>query len=127
MFELHQVTPAIPCGSLKTQIVFYRAVLGFRVVFETDTYAFMRRDKIAVRLQEVAAGVDLSVPDRQQSFYVDVQGLYALHEDLKVQLGSLPKGRVRPPFAQQYGQREFHVTDEDCTTVIFGETATSSF
>lgn len=107
--------------------MFYRAVLGFRVVFETDTYAFMRRDKIAVRLQEVAAGVDLSVPDRQQSFYVDVQGLYALHEDLKVQLESLPKGRVRPPFAQQYGQREFHVTDEDCTTVIFGETATSSF
>ena len=41
-------------------------------------------------------------------------------------LGALPKGRVRPPFTQDYGQREFHVADEDCTLVMFGETVTST-
>lgn len=125
MFELHQVTPVIPCTSLKTQIVFYRAVLGFRLIFETDDYAFMRRDRVSIRLQQVKPGVDLGTPDRQQSFYVDVKGLDALYENLKLELGSLPKGRVRPPFKHAMGQQEFHVRDEDCTTVIFGETETA--
>jgi hypothetical protein len=33
----------------------------------------------------------------------------------------LPDGRVRAPFDQPYGQREFHVLDEDGTLVFFGE------
>lgn len=125
VFELHQITPVVPCTSLKSQVIFYRGVLGFRLVFEAETYAFMRRDKVSIRLQEVRPGVDLGGPDRQQSVYIDVQGLDPLFESLKVPLGNLPKGRVRVPFAHEFGHREFHVRDEDCTTVIFGETETS--
>lgn len=124
-FQLHQITPVIPCTSLKTQVVFYRGVLGFQLVFEADTYAFMRRDKVSVRLQEVKPGVDLANPDRQQSVFIDVKGLDAFHESLKVPLGNLPKGRVRAPFAHQLGHREFHVRDEDCTTIVFGEVGAS--
>ena len=39
-------------------------------------------------------------------------------------LSKLPVGRVRATFNQDYGQREFHVSDEDCTLTFFGEAVT---
>ncbi|MEZ5932957.1 MAG: VOC family protein [Alphaproteobacteria bacterium] len=119
--RLHQITPFVPCTSLRRQIGFYRDILGFSVGFQADNYAFLRRDDVAVRLVEVDASVDLSHPERQGSFYIDVRDIDALYADLEPRLRSLPKDRVRAPFDQDYGQREFHVSDEDCTLVFFGE------
>jgi len=118
---LKQITPFVPCTSLERQIEFYRDRLGFTVGFKADNYAFLRRDAVAVRLVEVSPEVDLSHPEREGSFYIDVEGIDALYRSMEPQLSSLPEGRVRPPFDQDYGQREFHVADEDCTLVFFGE------
>ena len=118
---LKQITPFVPCPVLERQIAFYRDTLGFTVGFQADNYAFLRRDAAAVRLIEVSPEVDLAHPERQGSFYIDVEGIDALYHSMKPQLSSLPAGRVRPPFNQDYGQREFHVADEDCTLVVSGE------
>ena len=119
--KLKQITPFVPCTSLGAQLAFYRDVLGFQVGFEADTFAFLQRDGVAIRLVEVWSGVDLTHPEREGSFYIDVDGLDALYAALKPKLDALPDGRVRAPFDQPYGQREFHVSDEDCTLVFFGE------
>lgn len=119
--RLHQITPFVPCTSLERQIGFYRDVLGFTVGFQADNYAFLKRDDVAVRLVEVSGHVDLSHPEREGSFYIDVQDIDALYEALEPELQKLPPARVRAPFDQDYGQREFHVADEDCTLVFFGE------
>ncbi|MEL7164188.1 MAG: VOC family protein [Pseudomonadota bacterium] len=111
----------MPCTSLTRQVDFYRDFLGFEMTFEADGYAFLRRDEIAVRLLEVDPSVDLSHPERQGSFYVDVQGLDEVYAHMKPMLDTLEPGRVRAPFDQDYGQREFHVIDEDCTLIFFGE------
>ena len=116
-----QITPFVPCTSLAAQIAFYRDVLGFELAFEAENYAFLRRDAVAIRLVEVWDGVDLGHPERENSFYVDVSGIDALYAALEPALSALPEGRVRAPFNQDYGQREFHVADEDCTLVFFGE------
>lgn len=118
---LTQITPFVPCTSLDAQIGFYRDVLGFSVGFRADNYAFLRRDSVAVRLVEVFDQVDLSHPERENSFYIDVTGVDALYASMKPALDRLPDTRVRAPFNQDYGQREFHVADEDCTLVFFGE------
>lgn len=120
--ELTQITPFVPCTVLGVQIEFYRDVLGFTLGFQAEGYAFLHRDKVAVRLVQVSDDVDLHNPERQGSFYIDVKGVDALYAGLKPALEVLPKGRVRAPFDQPYGQREFHVADEDCTLVFFGET-----
>lgn len=65
--------------------------------------------------------MDTHDPKHQQSCYIDVLGLDALYEELKPNLDKLPSGRVRAPFDQSYGQREFHVIDEDALLVFFGE------
>lgn len=123
--KLAQITPFVPCTSLDRQIDFYVGCLGFSVGFQADNYAFLRRDDVAVRLVEVDPDVDLSNPNRQNSFYIDVNDLDGLFESLRPALDRLPPGRVRKPFNQDYGQREFHVIDEDCTLVFFGEPVVS--
>ena len=119
--RLTQITPFVMCSQLQRQIAFYRDILGFELGFQADNYAFLRRGAVAVRLLEAGPGVDLSAPERENSFYIDVEGLDALYQDLKPALDTLPDGRVRAPFDQPYGQREFHVADEDCTLIFFGE------
>lgn len=119
--RLTQITPFVPCTVLGEQIAFYRDILGFSVGFSAENYAFLRRDDVAIRLVEVDSTVDLRNPERQGSFYIDVEGVDALYESMEPSLSGLPEGRVRAPFDQDYGQREFHVIDEDCTLVFFGE------
>lgn len=119
--KLHQITPFVPCTRLQKQIAFYRDRLGFEVGFSADNYAFLRRDDVAVRLVEVSDSVDLNHPERQGSFYIDVNEIDALYAQMEPRLADLPAGRVRAPFNQDYGQREFHVIDEDCTLIFFGE------
>ena len=119
--ECKQITPFVPCTRLAAQITFYRDVLGFTVAFMAQSYAFLRRDAVVIRLVEVSPEVDLSHPEREGSFYIDVDGIDALYAALKPALDRLPEGRVRAPFDQPYGQREFHVADEDCTLVFFGD------
>ena len=119
--RMHQITPFVPCSDLDRQIRFYKEMLGFKVGFHADNYAFLRRDDIAIRLVEVDDTIDLSHPEREQSFYIDVHQVDALYESMAADLEKLPAGRVRAPFNQDYGQREFHVIDEDCTLIFFGE------
>ncbi|MBV7409845.1 VOC family protein [Maritimibacter sp. DP1N21-5] len=119
--RLTQITPFVPCTSLARQIAFYRDMLGFEVGYQAENYAFLKRDSVALRLVEVGPGVDLGNPEREGSFYIDVDGIDSLYADLAPRLAQLPAGRVRAPFDQDYGQREFHVADEDCTLVFFGE------
>jgi uncharacterized protein YfaP (DUF2135 family) len=49
----------------------------------------------------------------------------ALYETMKPALDLLPKARVRVPFDQPYGQREFHVIDEDGAMAMFGQAIVS--
>ena len=120
--RLTQITPFVPCTSLEKQVAFYRDVLGFEVGHLAEgMYAFMRRDEVAIRLVQVSDDVDLHHPERQSSFYIDVQGINAVWLEMQPRLSALAEGRVRAPFDQDYGQREFHVADEDCTLIFFGE------
>jgi hypothetical protein len=75
----------------------------------------------AIRLIEVWPEIDLHDERRQNSCYIDVDGLEDLYADLKPGLDRLPEGRVRAHFDQDYGQREFHVIDEDACLIFFGE------
>lgn len=120
MPEMRQITPFVPCTRIDDGIRFFETVLGFTCTFSAENYAFLRRDAAAVRLVEVGPEVDLSDERRETSFYIDVVGIDDLYVELKPALDELPDGHVRPPFDQDYGQREFHVIYE-ATLIFFGE------
>ncbi|MGR3711695.1 MAG: VOC family protein [Shimia sp.] len=119
--RLKQITPFVPCSNLGRQSAFYQDVLGFEVGFLAENYAFLRRDAGAIRLVEVSADVDLSAPERESSFYIDVDDTDAVYAEMAPRLAALDQARVRPPFDQPYRHREFHLADEDCTLAFFGE------
>ena len=120
---LAQITPFVLCSDLERQIAFYRDVLGFTLGFKADNYAFLRCDSVAVRLLEVNPDETPPIRDRENSFYIDVHGIDAVYQKMKPMLDGLAQERVRAPFDQPYGQREFHVHDEDGTLVFFGESS----
>lgn len=118
---LKQITPIVPVADITKSIAFFEEYLRFKVGFEMDGYAYLHRDEVAIRLVNAGEGVDTHDPARQLSCYIDVVGVDALYEELKAKLETLPEGRVRAPFDQSYGQREFHVIDEDSLLIFFGE------
>ena len=119
--HLKQITPMVPVADLERAIAFFQTSLGFIATVKMDGYAYLTRDSIAIRLIQTAPGTDTHDPKRQQSCYIDVEGLDGLYAELKPNLDKLPPGRVRAPFTQSYGQREFHVIDEDSLLIFFGE------
>ena len=121
MARMQRITPFVLTSSLDKAIGFFGDVLGFSCGYRADNYAFVSRDDVAIRLIEVGPEIDLTDERRENSCYIDVDGLDDLYAELKPRLDALPEGRVRPPFDQDYGQREFHVTDEDACLIFFGE------
>lgn len=116
------ITPVVPVSDLGLAVDFYTGVLGFKVQVQDDGYAYIVRDDIALRLLTATEGS----PIGQQSCYICVRDLDGLYEQMRPSLEQLPEGRVRAPFDQPYGQREFHVIDEDSLLIYFGEPVTRS-
>ena len=114
------VTPFVRCSDLGAQVAFYQRCLGFKMTYQADNYAFLRHGGAGLRLLECPANADGTALGHNQSFYIDVADIDALYAQLKPALDLLPDGRVRAPFDQPYGQREFHVLDEDGALVFFG-------
>ena len=119
--RLCSISPIVPVTDLARSIAFFTDVLGFTLGFRADNHAYLSRDAIAIRLVGAAPGTDLSDPRRQQACYIDVEGIDALYASMRTALDKLPPGRVRAPFDQDYGMREFHVIDEDALLIFFGE------
>ncbi len=118
---LKQITPIVPVANLSRSIEFFTKILRFDVGFEQEGYAYIHRDNVGLSLINAAPDVDTHDSARQQSCYIDVDNLDELYDELRPGLETLPPERLREPFDQSYGQREFHVIDEDSLLIFFGE------
>ena len=118
---LKRITPIGPVSDLQKSMRFFCEVLGFHVGFESEGYAYVRRDDVGIRLVKAAPGVDIHAPSRELSCYIDVENLDEVYQAMKPNLDLLPGNRVRAPFDQHNGQREVHVIDEDSLLMFFGE------
>ena len=98
---------------------FYQHYLQFEVGVSMEGYAYIVRDDIAIRLLEVESGSPEG--PGEQACYICVKDIDALYQQLEPNLSKLTKGQVRAPIDQPYGQREFHVKDEDSMRIFFGE------
>lgn len=118
-YEIKQITPFVTVSALKASIAFYTDFLGFACGFSAENYAYIHRDGVGLRLIEAPQEAAKYTPE--QACYIDVSGIDELYAGLSPRLNGLPQGRVRPPFDQDYGQREFHVKDPDGFLIFFGE------
>ncbi len=121
MARLHDITPLAPVTDMIDAVAFFRDVLEFEThVVNTDFgYAYLKRDDAAIRL--IRAKGDMTSPERQQGYYIDVDDVDALHSELKKNLSALPETHHQPPSDTDYGQREFVVVYE-ALMLVFGQT-----
>jgi predicted enzyme related to lactoylglutathione lyase len=118
--KMKQLTPFLPVRDVDASARFYEHVLGFHCTKRLEGYAHLMRDEVGIRLVSAAADKDMDSPDSQVHIYVDVEDVDELYKKLEEKLSELPASRLRPLFNTTYGQREFHVIDDDVTLISFG-------
>ncbi|MCX6316881.1 MAG: hypothetical protein NTW29_06305 [Bacteroidetes bacterium] len=103
------LSPMIPSYDLKETGLFFKEVLGFSPVMDTDTYAIYQKDNLTIHI--LRAGEDIG----QMDFYLaidDVDGLWASIKDKVTGL------KVRAPFDRDYGMRELHIEVPHTKTLL---------
>lgn len=113
----------VPVRDVSATMDFYADILGFerRMISDDETFAIVVHGDAAIHFVKASGEASLSATANHISIYLWVRKIDALYERLRTGLGSLPEGRVRPPFDQPYGMREFHVKDPDGCLLLFGE------
>ncbi len=106
-------------------LAFYCEGLGFVAAgyAEGDGFVTLRRGEAALHLLQSDDAASLQATANHISLHIPVKDLDRLFERLRPFLETLPKGSLRPPFEQPYGQREFHIKDPDSCLLFFAETA----
>lgn len=125
--RLEGISPIVPVADEAASIRFYVDVLGFELRHHDAEkgYALLARDAAGLTLLGGADAAALHATATNISAYIWVKDLAALWDELAPKLNTLPEGRLRAPFVQAYGMREFHVKDPDGFLIFFGEDADS--
>jgi len=111
----------VPVRDIAATMDFYAGTLGFERRVEEPGFAIAVRGEAAIHFVATDDPEALKATATHISVYLWVRGVDALWARLRPVLESLPEGRVRPPFDQPYGMREFHVKDPDGCLLFFGE------
>lgn len=103
------VSPMLAVRDIDAACHFMETCLGFETAVRIEGYAFCHSDGVSVRFINAAEDADMDDSARQVAIYIDVDDVDTLYWRHKRALDALPEGQFRPPFDQDYGQREFHV------------------
>lgn len=120
---LQSSAPIVPVRDIEDSLAFYEGRLGFRRLYVASdkSSAEVARDGAQIMLVACDDAETLAVTATNMSVYVRVRDMAGLWADLAPRLSDLPSARLRPPFEQSYGMREFHVKDPDGFLLFFGE------
>ncbi|MEL6197911.1 MAG: VOC family protein [Pseudomonadota bacterium] len=120
---LSGIAPIVPVHNVAASLRFYVDRLGFAVIQSNpdSSAALIERGSVRLMLLRVAQKRALEATREYLSAYVWVADVDALYAELSPRLADLPDYRVRPPFTQPYGAREFHVKDPDGFLLFFAE------
>ena len=113
----------VPVRDIARTMDFYADLLGFerRMVADDQSFAIAVHGDAAIHFIACDDEEALKATANNISIYLWVREVDQLYRDLKAKLDQLPEGRVRAPFDQPYGMREFHVKDPDGCLLFFGE------
>jgi catechol 2,3-dioxygenase-like lactoylglutathione lyase family enzyme len=121
--RLEDAVSLVPVRDIERTAEFYEQTLGFRVHFMRDdkSFAIIKREGAAIHFLRTDDSEVLRATANNIAIYIWVKGLDELYSQLEPHLSALPAGRVRRPFDQDYGVREFHVKDPDGCLLFFAE------
>ncbi len=117
----------VPVRDVEASVDFYADTLGFerRFVSDDKSFAIVVHGDAALHFLRADDDASLNATANHISVYLWVKGVDDLYEAYRPKLDALDEGRVRAPFTQPYGMREFHVKDPDGCLLFFGENVSS--
>jgi catechol 2,3-dioxygenase-like lactoylglutathione lyase family enzyme len=121
MSNFIQATPFMVVENLERAVSFFTNILGFKVPYRVDNYAYVQREAAAFRILEQQGPEGAPPGNRRYAYYIDVRDVDSLYAELKPKLDTLPKGDVYGPVNQPYGQRELLVLAPDGNLLAFGQ------
>jgi catechol 2,3-dioxygenase-like lactoylglutathione lyase family enzyme len=114
--NFYQITPFIHVPNLDAAVTFFED-LGFKASFRQSNYAYVQRERVAVRLLENKIAAD----NRGYAYYVDVRDVDALYAEFAPVLAAKPHYLGFGLENQDYGQREFGLKAPDGNLLVFGQ------
>ena len=119
--RIEGVSPNIPVRDVEESLRFYRDVLGFEPEVGNPDYGYvlMRRGALMIALGQTDQPNALAATSNNIQAQIWVEDLDGLWAEWAPRLANLPEGRVRAPFEQSYGTREFHLKDPDGFLMLF--------
>lgn len=116
-----RITPFIHVPDIAAAVTFFES-LGFTTYFRFEDYAYVQRETAGVRLLQNHGDDGAPPGNRRFAYYIDVEDIDALYQELKPVLDAMPKGDVHGPADKPYNQRELCVLAPDGNLLVFGQT-----
>lgn len=110
MYKAKYLSPMIPSFQMKETVRFFKDILGFSPVMETETYAVYQKNNLTIHI--LRAGEDIG----QMEFYLEVDNIDGLWASIKEKVKGL---KLREPFNREYGMREVHIEIPQTKTLLF--------
>jgi len=104
------LSPMIPSFNIEETVRFFKDILGFFPIIDTENYAIYKKDNLTIHI--LRAGQEIG----QMEFYLEVDNVDKLWFQIKDKLNGL---KVREPFNQDYGMREIHIGIPQTNTLLF--------
>lgn len=115
-----RITPFIHVPDIDAAVTFFER-LGFTAYFRANDYAYVQRECAGVRLLQNCGDDGAPPGNRRFSYYIDVEDIEALYQELKPVLDTMPPADVHGPADKPYGQRELCVLAPDGNLLVFGQ------
>lgn len=110
MYKALYLSPMIPSYNIEETALFFKELLGFSAVLDSETYSIYQKDNLTIHI--LRAGQDIG----QMEFYLEVDNIDKLWSEIKDKLQGV---KVREPFNQAYGMREIHIGVPQTNTLLF--------
>lgn len=115
-----RITPFMHVPDVDAAVEFFED-FGFKAYVRFSDYAYVQRECVGVRLLKNHDVDGAPAGNRRFAYYIDVEDVEALFQELKPKLDQMPAGDVHGPADKPYGQRELCVLAPDGNLLVFGQ------
>ncbi len=109
-YQALYLSPMIPSFNLKETVNFFKSVLDFTPIMDTETYAVYQKNNLTIHI--LRAGEHIG----EMEFYLEVDNVDNVWASIKDKVKGL---KVKEPFDREYGMREIHIEVPHTKTLLF--------
>lgn len=110
MYKAKFISPMIPSHDMKKTAAFFKDILSFESVMDTDSYSICKKDNLTIHI--LPAGENIG----EMEFYLEVDDVDGLWAAIKEKVKDI---KHRELFDRDYGMREIHIEIPCTKTLLF--------